>query len=451
MSKLDEPNISPTIYTSLNSLVMNGIEIDKNLRQPNFYSCINYNELKFEVFGIITDLLTNQKVPMWLSQRIAWFYAEKCLEDIVNDLTELKNTSNEIENIDYVDCTEPKTFKRDKIVTYLRNIISKIIKEWQIKKSSQIKQNLLFSFARFEQEFNNFNYSEFGIKNKRRVMEDKIAIIENVEMFQQSLSGNIYNNSIFDTSRSKRPTALFGVFDGHCGIDCSQYISKHLPMYIIQHPDFNKSNDNHVIALEEGFKIINEKFSEKARTESLRSGSTACVAILGSNNENSNLFNTLDVAWCGDTCLGLFKNGELTFITDEHKPDNDFEKARIIKAGGNVSFVSNCWRVDGSLAVSRSFGDIDYQPSVISDPQITHIELDGTEDYLLIGCDGLWETLDKNEISSIVYEYISTSDNLNLNIAEFLVRKAQQNGSMDNITAIFVLLKENLSQITKPF
>jgi hypothetical protein len=60
MSKLDEPNISPTIYTSLNSLVMNGIELDKNLRQPTYYSTINYNELKSEVFGIITDLLTTQ-------------------------------------------------------------------------------------------------------------------------------------------------------------------------------------------------------------------------------------------------------------------------------------------------------------------------------------------------------------------------------------------------------
>lgn len=108
MSKLDEPYVSPTIYTSLNSLVMHGIEIDKNLRQPNYYSCINYNELKPEVFGIVSDLLSSQKVPGWLSQRIAWFYVEKYLNEVVDDLIEMTNISNELENIDFVDSTEPK-------------------------------------------------------------------------------------------------------------------------------------------------------------------------------------------------------------------------------------------------------------------------------------------------------------------------------------------------------
>ena len=108
MSKLEEPYISPTIYTSLNSLVMHGIEIDKNRRQTNFYSCIRYNELKPEIFGIISDLLSNEKVPVWLSQRIAWFYVEKYFNGVVNDLIELTNISNEIENIDFVDSTEPK-------------------------------------------------------------------------------------------------------------------------------------------------------------------------------------------------------------------------------------------------------------------------------------------------------------------------------------------------------
>ena len=94
-------------------------------------------------------------------------------------------------------------------------------------------------------------------------------------------------------------------------------------------------------------------------------------------------------------------------------------------------------------------GDMDYQPSVIADPELKHFDLDGSEDYFIIGCDGLWETLDLNELCAFVYEQstqMSTQDNM----AESLVKKAQFNGSADNITAIFVLLKDNLSQITKP-
>ncbi len=96
-------------------------------------------------------------------------------------------------------------------------------------------------------------------------------------------------------------------------------------------------------------------------------------------------------------------------------------------------------------------GDVEYQPSVISDPEIKHFDLDGSEDYFIIGCDGLWETLDQNELCSFIYEQVVTSDDKdNLNLAELLVRKAQSNGSLDNITAIFVLLKDDLTQITNP-
>lgn len=444
MSRLDEANNTlPTIYTSLNSLVMNGIEIDKNLRQPNYYSCINSNELKSEVFGIITDLLTNQKVPCWLSQRIAWFYADRYLNQVINDLTNLTNVSHEIDSIDFVDSTEPKSYVRDKLVVYLRNSISKIIKEWQLKKSGLIKQNLLFSFARFEQDLTtNLKYSEFGIKNKRRIMEDKTAIIENIEMLQRSLSPNNSTLTINDRL-NKNPSALFAVFDGHCGVDCAQYTSKHLPLYLIQHPELNTESDNRR-AITESFQVINERFTQKAQKESIRSGSTCCLALLNDL--------ALDVAWCGDTRFGLVKNGQLTFLTKEHKPDDENEKERIIKAGGNVSYVSNAWRIDSSLSVSRSFGDIDYQPSVIAVPEFEHFNLDGTEDYFIIGCDGLWDTLDLNELCSFVYEEATKSvePGTDINIAEKLVRKAQSNGSLDNITAIFVLLKENLNLITKP-
>ncbi len=98
-----------------------------------------------------------------------------------------------------------------------------------------------------------------------------------------------------------------------------------------------------------------------------------------------------------------------------------------------------------------SKGDSDFQPSVISEPEIKHFDLDGSEDYFIIGCDGLWDTIDQNELCSFIYEQVATSeDKDSLNLAELLVRKAQSNGSLDNITAIFVLLKDDLTQITNP-
>lgn len=48
------------IYSSLTNLINNGLHIDKNLRQPSFYSWLSYDELKIECFIILCDLLTNQ-------------------------------------------------------------------------------------------------------------------------------------------------------------------------------------------------------------------------------------------------------------------------------------------------------------------------------------------------------------------------------------------------------
>lgn len=57
-------NVSPAtaMFNSLSYLISNGIEIDKNLRQPTFYSWITFSELKCECFVIISELLTNQLV-----------------------------------------------------------------------------------------------------------------------------------------------------------------------------------------------------------------------------------------------------------------------------------------------------------------------------------------------------------------------------------------------------
>jgi hypothetical protein len=74
-------------YPLLNELINNGIQVDKNLRQPTYYSLITFKELKAECFAIINDLLTSKKVPLWLSQRIAWFYADEFFQVIINDLS----------------------------------------------------------------------------------------------------------------------------------------------------------------------------------------------------------------------------------------------------------------------------------------------------------------------------------------------------------------------------
>jgi len=88
-------------------------------------------------------------------------------------------------------------------------------------------------------------------------------------------------------------------------------------------------------------------------------------------------------------------------MSEDHKPDNAEEKARIEKAGG---FVEDN-RVKGVLNLSRSIGDLEYKsdPKIkVADQMITampEVRKEKIDDaaFLIIACDGIWDCLTSNE------------------------------------------------------
>jgi serine/threonine protein phosphatase PrpC len=106
-------------------------------------------------------------------------------------------------------------------------------------------------------------------------MEDKTAIYENIELFDESsflASENLKNTKNYSN-------ALYAVFDGHCGIDCAQYVSSHLPLYIIQGLNMLRKNTTYKSLsnsdlknsirslLIESFEVTNKRFILKASNE----------------------------------------------------------------------------------------------------------------------------------------------------------------------------------------
>ena len=79
-------------------------------------------------------------------------------------------------------------------------------------------------------------------------------------------------------------------------------------------------------------------------------GCTANVALIVNNK--------LYVANAGDSrsVLGM-SNGNAFAMSEDHKPDNELEKKRIMEAGG---FVTE-GRVNGNLNLSRALGDMEYK------------------------------------------------------------------------------------------
>ena len=103
----------------------------------------------------------------------------------------------------------------------------------------------------------------------------------------------------------------------------------------------------------------------------------------------------LCVANIGDSRAVLSRNHCAVALSTDHKPDLPAERNRIEKAGGYVKE----GRVNGSLGLSRSFGDFEFkhfserpyeEQAVVSLPEVVEIERSPDDIFVLLGCDGVW-------------------------------------------------------------
>ena len=151
----------------------------------------------------------------------------------------------------------------------------------------------------------------------------------------------------------------------------------------------------------------------------------------------------------------MVRNGQIIELTEPHKPDREDEKLRIEQQGGVVTCYDT-WRVNGTLAVSRAIGDPEHKPYVISEPEIKEIVLDGSEDFLVLGCDGLWDQISPEEATTLVYQYLCENGHDDVvsaaeNVASYLCTQAKEEGSSDNITTIVVFFKELSKLLTTSY
>jgi protein phosphatase 1E len=90
-------------------------------------------------------------------------------------------------------------------------------------------------------------------------------------------------------------------------------------------------------------------------------------------------------------------------------------------------------------------GDISQKKFICSDADTTTIELDGTEDYLILACDGLWDVMDFDMAVKEVYDHVQSVNGDLRSTAKHLVITARDLGSSDNITVTVVFFKHDIS------
>ena len=121
------------------------------------------------------------------------------------------------------------------------------------------------------------------------------------------------------------------------------------------------------------------------------------------------------------------------------------------------------WRVlPGRLSVSRTFGDIQAKDErfggnrmvVMALPDITEIELNDEYNFIIIGCDGIYDVLKNEEILECINfvikerkmnEFINDEDVHKLcgDFASMIIKAALAKDSFDNLSCIVIAINLN--------
>ena len=263
--------------------------------------------------------------------------------------------------------------------------------------------------------------------------------------------------------------SIFGIFDGHGGKKCAEFLRDNLHLYLIHNENFPSNMER---AIQEAFDKIDEDFLLKeAVTNNFiltdNSGSCANVCIIADSD--------CYIANVGDSRAFISKKRgtQLEQLSFDHKPDVKSESRRIRKNKGKIyksTLNDDVLRIlPGNLAVSRAFGNASSKIEllggkknvIISTPDIIKIKLDESEecDYIFMGCDGIYDKLTNEDVNKSIWETLRHQSTLTNSIhdqsalcADLILKTVMSKGGTDNVTAIVIGLKglsEEFEKVSK--
>ena len=146
---------------------------------------------------------------------------------------------------------------------------------------------------------------------------------------------------------------------------------------------------------------------------------------------------------CFRRCV-LSRLGHAVELTRDHRLTRRDERERIEAAGGVVVH----HRVNGTLAVSRSFGDVQHKgdgpTTVVATPEVFVEPVSAAEEFMVIATDGLWDVMSSQEVINFVRIRLSEHRDL-ARVAQELTQEALHNASVDNVSAVVVAFNQEAS------
>jgi protein phosphatase 2C family protein 2/3 len=169
--------------------------------------------------------------------------------------------------------------------------------------------------------------------------------------------------------------------------------------------------------------------------------------------------------------LSYGRGSKVIPLSRDHKPSDEPEKNRIVKASGQIyqtatiatgvdekgnqcppEIIIGPVRVfPGRLSVCRTFGDVEAKnpdtggnPNVvIASPEIKSFKLDDHHDFVILGCDGIFDKLTDSDCVECVWNTVravekpNVHDSLGLGV-ECIMKNSLNRRSLDNVTVVII-------------
>jgi len=325
------------------------------------------------------------------------------------------------------------------IITNLKEIISRTREKYS-PKSSEILDPLVGCILRKKDSI---------IDKKEREIKDSNGLVraygfsEDINVAGMRRSKELLRMAMYVNKRQKyemqdmhycscdlyKDVALFCVFDGHIGSNCSKELVTLFPFNLIRYlRDIIQSYDDIPHMWGSLYRLVDSKLKQYEYE-----GSTATTALIWKSDKKRFLI----CANVGDSTGYLYRGGKPIAISVDHKIIYENERERI--KAMNIEIEEQQTRIMG-LNVSRAFGDHfpkEKQTGLVVDPYVSPV-YEITDDYshIIIGSDGLWDVISPEEAYETIKDIFDCQA-----MSHALLRKATSNNKcQDNVTAIVVSL-----------
>ena len=106
-------------------------------------------------------------------------------------------------------------------------------------------------------------------------------------------------------------------------------------------------------------------------------------------------------------------------------------------------------RVNGMLSLSRAFGDFGFKSSSLAPdeqavtvvPDVTSLPLTPDDEFVVLGCDGIWDVMTNQGAVTFLRERIAEHGDASLACEELLESNLKDPRGTDNMTAVVMELK----------